>query len=552
MNHQNTVPSTESPSHSIVRDFLASLVVFMVAVPLCIAIAEASGLPPEAGIVSGIIGGTIVGLLSGSPLSVSGPAAGLIVVAYDMIQNLGIELFGLAVVLAGLVQIIAAALRLGVWFRAVSPAVVSGMLAGIGIVIIAKQFHVMFDLKAPERVIDALAAIPASIATAAADGQLTGPMAAGMIGLISLGIMIFWKGLAPRRLKVVPAAVVAVVAATLVAQFSGWQVTTIELEGLAGWWGHYGPGGEKSPTNSFTNLAAWTNPAVWSAVVVLSLIASAETLLCCTAVDSRHTGPRTQYNRELLSQGIGNMACGLVAALPITAVIVRSSANIDAGARSRRSTILHGIWLFLFVAAFPGLLRMIPLAALAGVLVYTGWRLLELREVGRYWKECKGEVLVYVVTAAAIVLTDLLTGVIIGVALAALRLLLLCVHLEIRTYIDPKKARVDMHLEGSGTFLNIPQLAAALDEVPRAGDLHIHVDQLLVVDHAVLQTLMNYQKQYEATGGRMYIDWAHARARFQSPGNGNQGRRLDNEHTMPSFLANGSPSSSRVGVNRST
>ncbi|MBY0460949.1 MAG: SulP family inorganic anion transporter, partial [Gemmataceae bacterium] len=433
-------PPPEGARGTLVADFRASLVVFMVALPLCIAIARASGLPAETGVVSGIVGGVIVGLLSGSALSVSGPAAGLIVVTYDMVKTLGPDAFGLAVMIAGAGQLVAAALRLGVWFRAVSPAVVSGMLAGIGAVILGKQFHALFDAEAPDKILAAFAAIPQTVRAAVEHGAFSGPVSAGFVGLLSLAVMALWKPLAPRRLQILPAAVVAVLVATLVVQAGGVQAKTIDFGGLWGW-------ARGNPLIAAPGFASFTTPALWAAVLVLSLIASAETLLCCTAVDSKHAGPRTRYNQELLAQGVGNMACGLVAALPITAVIVRGSVNVDAGARTRLSSVMHGVWLLVFALALPEVLRMVPVAALAGVLLFTGWKLLELPEVIRFWKQSRGEAFVYLVTAAAIVVTNLLEGVMIGVAVAAARLLWTFARLTARAE-RPSESRTDVYLEG--------------------------------------------------------------------------------------------------------
>lgn len=528
-------PAAGAGPNALVSDFLASLVVFMVALPLCIGIAQACGLPPEAGIVTGIVGGMVVGFFAGSPLQVSGPAAGLIVLVVQFLDDAKAHaagapaavLLGLAIGLAGLIQLTAGALRLGQWFRAVSPAVVEGMLAGIGATIVAKQFHEMVDDTAPKKVIDGLLTIPQALWKAfdPPAGASANHTEAAVIGLLAILILALWKPLAPRRLKIVPAAVVAVLAAVLVNEF-GRPV----FEALGARIGpavdeHGGIGVERVQISArltdSVRLLGWpgweilTLGLVWKGAVTFALIASAETLLCAVAVDTKHTGPRTNFDRELLAQGAGNTICGMIGALPMTGVIVRSAANVEAGARTRRSAILHGVWLLLFVTLFPGLLSRIPAAALAAVLVYTGWKLLNLPGLQALWRESKSEALIFVLTAGTIVGADLLAGVVLGVVLSALKLLVRFSHLRVARTDEPEHNRVHLHLEGAATFLRLPLLAEALEAVPRGSELHVHLDRLQLVDHAVLHLLLTFQKQYEATGGAMHVDWDGLHARFR-------------------------------------
>lgn len=520
---------------ALAADLLASLVVFMVALPLCIGIAQACGLPPEAGIVTGIVGGVVVGLLAGSPLQVSGPAAGLIVLVVQFLDDArgagfagpaAFALLGVVVVLAGLIQIAAGACRLGQWFRAVSPAVVEGMLAGIGLTIFAKQFHEMVDDDAPRRVLDALATIPQAVWKAfdPPDDAKINHSEAAIIGLLAILVLTFWKTVAPKRLALVPAAVVAVLLAVLVNEFGRPAFEALGMRIGPAVDDHGGIGVERVRVSA--SLAAALRPIgwptwevlglglVWQAAFAFALIASAETLLCAVAVDGKHTGPRTKFDRELVAQGVGNILCGAVAALPMTGVIVRSAANVEAGARTRWSAVLHGVWLLLFVTLLPGALARVPTAALAAVLVYTGWKLLNLPGLYALWKESKSEALIFVATAAAIVAADLLAGVALGVVLSALKLLVKFSRLRVARVDGPEPGLVHLYLEGAATFLRLPVLAQALDAVPRGQTLHVHLDRLQFVDHAVLHLLLTFQKQYEATGGALTIDWEGLHARF--------------------------------------
>jgi MFS superfamily sulfate permease-like transporter len=526
---------------SIASDLLASLVVFMVALPLCIGIAQACGLPPEAGIVTGIVGGVLVGALAGSPLQVSGPAAGLIVLVIQFLEQAaarghggaaGVALLGLAILLAGVLQIAAGVGRLGQWFRAVSPAVVGGMLAGIGLTIFAKQFHVLVDDAPPKNVVDCLLSIPDAIRK----GLAPPPEAtinhreAAIIGVLSILVLVGWKLAKPKALKFIPSAVVAVLLAVAVNEFGRPVFQLLGLPVGPAVDQHGGLGVERVKVSAnmldgltpiFNHWPGWdvfATGLVWKAAFTFALIASAETLLCAVAVDTMHRGPRTRYDRELIAQGVGNVVCGAAGALPMTGVIVRSSANVDAGAKTRLSAVLHGVWLLLFVALLPALLSRIPAAALAAVLVYTGWKLIDLPGVLRLWRESRSEALIYIATALTIVASDLLTGVVLGVVLSAVKLLWMFSRLEIVRDDEPGQNRVHLHLIGAGTFLRLPALAAALDAVPPTATLHVHLERLRLVDHAVLTLLMTFQKQFKAQGGQLYLDWDRLKAHFHAPG----------------------------------
>ena len=399
------------------EDFLASIVVFLVALPLCIGIAVAVGVSPARALITGIIGGLVVGFFAGSPLQVSGPAAGLFVIVADLLAK-GRESFlakfsdsgtvneaeavtyslmvlGTAVFLAGIMQVLAGKLRLGQWFRAVSPAVIKGMLSGIGILIVVSQLHVMLDHVAlwnghkAHGGLQYIATIPEAIMKCFSSDTTINHHLAALTGIITIFCIVSWTRFA-GKLKVVPAALVGIVAATLFANFAGLEIQKLVV-----------------PTNMFAETtlptsASWFmllfDPIVLTGAMVIALVASAETLLCATAVDQLHSGPRTDYDKELAAQGVGNILCGLVGALPMTGVIVRSSANVNSGAKSRMSSILHGAWLLLFVAALPFVLAYIPRAALGALLVHIGIKLVNVRQIMKLWKTSRSEVAIYFVT----------------------------------------------------------------------------------------------------------------------------------------------------------
>lgn len=509
-------------------DFLSSLVVFMVALPLCVAIAQASGVPPEAGIITGIIGGIIVGTISGSPLLVSGPAAGLLVLVLDLVntevpsgEKLGMAGLGVAVFYAGVLQIIAAILRVGQWFRAVSPAVIHGMLAGIGLIIIAKQIHVLVDDKPADSVIQNIKSIPKAFEKAFlvddpnsayqivdAAGHSPQHRTAALIGLLTIGVILGWKCFAPLRLRTIPAALIAVVVASLAAIPFIPGLKTVEvannlLDKVT--WIHLAP------------WEVWTHPAVIKGGLVIALIASAETLICAAAIDRRHSGPRTRYNQELAAQGFGNALCGCLGALPMTGVIVRSATNVDAGAKTRLSTMFHGVWLLLFVVVLPVLLTRIPMTSLAAILILTGYNLVQPRGVIGLWKTSKSEAIILVVTALTTVATDLLIGVFTGLALSVAKLVWTFAHLRIHVERDLDCRTASMRLDGAATFLRLPYLAEVLEKLPAGTHLHVDFTRLSYIDHACLELLVDWEKRHHATGGRLTIDWDSLHARFHSP-----------------------------------
>lgn len=490
------------------KDLLASIVVFLVALPLCMGIAIASNMPPAAGLVTGIIGGLIVGFLAGSPLQVSGPAAGLAVLVWQLVEKHGAEMLGVIVLFAGLLQLIAGVLKLGQWFRAVSPAVIHGMLAGIGILIFVSQFHVMLDGRPIGTGIENLLGIPKAIIDAVrlGDHHLT----AGELGVATIAVIFGWSSLAPKSLKVLPAPLVGVVFAMLAAAIFGLDdIKYVEVPNDV-----LGAAFNNLPT--LDKLWRITEPAILIGAVSIAFIASAETLLCATAVDQMHSGPRTRYDKELSAQGVGNAICGALGALPMTGVIVRSGANVEAGAQTRASAILHGLWLLIFVALLPWTLGYIPLSALAAVLVFTGYKLAYPKILPTLMKYGWGEVLIYAATIIMIVLTDLLTGVLTGLGMSLVKLLYSFSHLDIIKEETPAENRIDMRLKGSATLIRLPQLAAELETLKPNSHVRVHIEDLDYIDHACIDLLSSWDKQHRATGGSLEIQWEGLAQKYQA------------------------------------
>lgn len=477
------------------RDFAASIVVFLVAMPLCLGIAIASGVPVVMGLISGIVGGIVVGSLAGSPLQVTGPAAGLAVIIFGFVQEYGIALLGPVLVLAGLIQIGAGVLRWGSWFRLISPAVVLGMLTGIGILIILGQVHVLMGSVPAAHATDNLAAMGATLSRVWG-AQVSVEAQALLVGLISLLSMLAWDKMKPQSLILVPGALIGVLVGTLLTTVMQLPIPRVEvsasiLDGLM-----------LPDVRSFVGLAA---PGPLIAAMVIAVIASAETLLSASAVDRMHDGVRTQLNKELVAQGVGNSLCGILGGLPLTGVIVRSSANVQAGAQTRLSAILHGVWILGLVALMPWLLGLVPLTALAAVLLVTGWKLIGLhhiRDLLRHYGTVP--VAIWAATMAMVVLQDLLIGVGVGLALSLVEVL---PYLR-RRFVVTRRDRddgIELSLNGAVTCRNVPGLIDTLEELPKDQPVRLNGRRLRYMDHTSAESISDWIRRQNRAGRKVEV-----------------------------------------------
>lgn len=489
------------------REGLASVVVLLVALPLCMGIAIASGVPPAMGLLTGIVGGIVVGTIAGSPLQVSGPAAGLAVIVYEIVQAHGLATLAVIMVLAGLIQVIAGALKFGQWFRAVAPAVVYALLAGIGVLIFSSQFHVMVDDAPQTSGLMNLITIPQAILKGMTPVEGTAHHLAAGIGALSLGILIVWnliRSRLPSWLGVLPAPLLAVGVATAVAFGMQLPINYVNVPESVG---------SMINAPALGDFKALLNPSILGAAFALAAVASAEALLCAAAVDKLHDGERSDLDRELLAQGVGNTLLGFLGGLPLTGVIVRSSANVDAGAKTRWSAVLHGVWLLIAVALLPWLLALIPVASLAAVLVYIGYKLVKVDAIKALWKRGKAEVLVYGITVASIVATNLLEGLLIGLAASVIHLAWKASRLEVEVAENDLNNRIDVDLRGSATFVVLPKLARALDALPPTAEVHLHLEHLSYIDHACFELIEDWEKQREIHGGSLVLEWTELERR---------------------------------------
>ncbi|MBZ6473397.1 SulP family inorganic anion transporter [Streptomyces griseocarneus] len=462
------------------QDALASLVVFLVALPLCVGVAVASGVPAELGLITGIVGGLVVGAMPGSTFQVSGPAAGLTVLVFEAVREFGLGMLGAIVLVTGLLQLALGALRFGRWFRAISVAVVHGMLAGIGLVLLFGQLYTMAGVKQPRSGVEKIAGVPGLAVDIVTDGDA---LTAFAVGAATIAVLVLWKKL-PGKAQLVPAPLVAVALATAVTAAGGLDIANVEVKGLLD--AIQPPG-----LNDLTSLAS---VAVLGTVLAFTLIASAESLFSAAAVDRMHDGPRTHYDKELLAQGVGNTVCGVLGALPMTAVIVRSAANVQAGARTPLSRVLHGAWLLLFAVLLPAAIGIIPLAALAGVLVHAGCKLVPVKEIVPLWRDHRGEAVILAVTAVAIVTTSMFEGVVLGLLLAVVKSAWETskVNLEVRE----DDGRMTVTLTGNATFLRLPRILETLEALPQDRPIELDLSPLRHVDHACRTALETWAARH--------------------------------------------------------
>lgn len=475
-------PGVSAPQNTVGRDILASLVVFLVAVPLSLGIAFASGAPIIGGLIAAAAGGIIVGLFGGAPLQVSGPAAGLTVLVFGLTQRYEWPVVCAITVTAGLFQIGLGFLRIARACLAISPAVVHGMLAGIGVVIALAQAHVMLGGTPESSAWKNLRELPAQI--------LDLHTHAAFLGVLTLLILIFWP-FVPKKLRGIPGPLVAVLAGTIISNAFWFDVQRIQL-----------------PENLYAFV--WPSFAVsdWGAFIAaaltIAMVASVESLLCAVATDKLHTGPRANLDKELVGQGIGNTVSGTFGGLPITGVIVRSSANISAGGKTRLSAILHGVWVVAFVLFFSSQLERIPLAVLAGLLVFVGIRLVNVHHI-RELAEHR-EVIVYFITVFGVAFINLLAGVGIGIALAVI--LLLKRLSSTNVMVEEKGGKWHVRIGGTLSFLSVPQMSAALARIPPKAD--VDVDLMIdFMDHAAFEALHSWRMTHEKIGGKVDIDELH-------------------------------------------
>lgn len=487
--------------HVAGADLSASIAVFLIALPLSLGIALATGAPLQAGLVAAAVGGIVAGWLGGCPLQVSGPAAGLTVVTADLIQRYGWRTTCAITVLAGLAQLGLGCLRVARSALAVSPAIVHGMLAGIGVTIAVAQLHIVLGGTPQSSVPDNLRALPA---------QLASPRPADLaVSVLTLTLLLLWPrlpGRAGQLLGKVPAALIAVAGATAVAALAGLRLPKVDLPS---WSSH-----------ALATLPDGPVLGLVAAVLTTTLVCSVQSLLGAVAVDKLVaarpglTGrvKRSDLDRELLGQGAANIVSGSLGGLPIAGVAVRSSANVAAGAVSRNSTMVHGVLVVIATLLLVPALELIPLASLAALVMAVGLKMVSLNHIRTVTRH--REVLVYAVTTCGVVFLGVLEGVALGIAVAVG----VALHRLTRTRITHNEAEGvhHVHVRGQLTFLAVPRLSRVLHHVPHGAHAVVELDGSFM-DHAAYETLQDWQRTHTAQGGSVDITGRRPGTRISEP-----------------------------------
>ncbi|NUO42823.1 MAG: bifunctional SulP family inorganic anion transporter/carbonic anhydrase, partial [Streptomyces sp.] len=485
-------------------DVSASIAVFLIALPLSLGIALATGAPLQAGLVAAAVGGLVAGRLGGSPLQVSGPAAGLTVVTADLIHRYGWRTTCAITVLAGLAQLGLGCLRVARTALAVSPAIVHGMLAGIGVTIAVAQLHIVLGGTPQSSVLANLRALPA---------QLAGlDPAAVSVSALTLALLLLWPrvpGRVGRLLRRIPAALLAVTGASAAAALLGLTLPKVDLPS---WSSHALAGLPEGPVLGLV-----------AAVLTTTLVCSVQSLLGAVAVDkmaARRPGltarvGRSDLDRELLGQGAANIVSGALGGLPVAGVAVRSSANVNAGAVSRNSTMLHGVLVVIAALLMVPVLEFIPLASLAALVMAVGIQMVSLHHIRTVTRH--REVLVYAVTTLGVVVLGVLEGVTLGIAVAVA----VALHRLTRTRIthehDEQEGVHHVHVRGQLTFLAVPRLSRALHLVPQGTAVVVELDGSFM-DHAAFEALQDWQNTHTAQGGTVELTGRRAGVRIAEPG----------------------------------
>ncbi|MBN8604972.1 MAG: hypothetical protein J0M26_28505 [Planctomycetes bacterium] len=491
----------------IKNDLIASIGLFCVSLPFCVAIAQASNVSLASGITSALVGSWLVTVISGNRVLVSGPSSSLIAISAASVLTIGIAPFSIAVVAAGVMQILMGAARLGPLFRAASPALIFGLLAGIGASLLVQQLHLVVDEVPHGGNWRNLLELPKALVNIFREHGHFGHRPAAIVGIITFLGMWAWERKTTKGVFAwVPSVLVGVFLAVCVKMAFQLPIDTVRIDsGLVSLidWSRFD----------------WSSQLWWSAIlptaIALALTASSESMLTLIATQKPSSGATPKPNRELVAQGAGNVVSGAMGGLPIAIALVRSKVNIDLKARSFLSVVLHGLWFVLFIGVIPFVLARMPTSALAAVLAVTGFKMINLNGIRTLYREHRNESFISLITALSVFSFGILIGVGVGLLVSILALLHVFSRLRIRVFEDPKTASTVMVLEGTANFLRLPKLTATLDGLAQRANVRIETSSLSYLDHATLSALETWTQNRMINGLNTEIDLETLNSRFQ-------------------------------------
>lgn len=477
-------------------DFFSSIIVFLIAFPLCLGVAIASGVDPIKGIFTGIIGGVIVGLFSGSPLQISGPSPGLAVMVFHVVDNYGPESLIPLGITIGLFQMLTGFFKIAHFFQATPPALLKAMLSGIGALICMAQFYILFDLKMSSNGLENLSGLPSIFMNVLTGNLSQTQIHSGLIGLFVIVLLTFWNYGKHKIFELLPGPLVATLGASLLTYFLAWEIKMISLPSdIIG----------QAFNLNYLSAIGSVDYNFYLYALGVAFVASAETLLCVSAVD-KMAKTTSNYNKQIIAQGLGNMTAGFVGALPIVGVIVRSAANIEFGAKTQLSSILLGIWIGVFLL-IPSVLGYIPIAALSGLLIYTGIKLFDFFHILDYIKNYNKTSLIFFSTFLLTISFDLLTGVLSGFVIAVFILVFDTLKFDLEVQEDGENKLLKFH--GKLSFLDLPVISKKLQGQDLDGitNLEICLQEVEYLDPAITEHFSELKDKIEAQGKTIEIHY---------------------------------------------
>lgn len=515
-----SLPTTPSPQAAVAPrtwqniasdlkdDVIASLGLFCVSLPFCIAISRASNVSLGSGITSALVGSWLVTALSGKRLLVSGPSSSLIAIAAACAMSHGVVSLAMSVILAGLIQALLGFARLGPWFRAASPALIFGLLAGIGASLFVQQLHLAVDEQPHVGNWQNLLEVPIAFINVFREHGHEGHRPAAVVGVITVLAMWAWdRRKTKRRFAWIPSILVGIVLAAGVRTAFQLPIETVRVD------------------SSLLSFVDWRNvpsdmKVWWSTIIptafALALAASSESMLTLIATEKATSDSKAKPNRELVTQGIGNIASGALGGLPIAIALVRSQVNLDLKARSFVSVALHGLWLIVFIGLLPFVLSRIPTAALAAVLAVTGIKMINFARIRALLTEHRTEGIICLITALSVFSFGILVGVGIGLTVSVLLLLHVFSRLRIRVFEDAKSGSTQVVLEGTANFLRLPKLTETLETLAQRPRVRIETSALSYLDHSILSAIEAWSENRERQGLVTELDTETLRSRFKN------------------------------------